>query len=441
MKEISCGEIRVKKILPINKVVNPRKIRSIVEKQTEDGVVVFNLLTRNIVFLQHEEYDTFYSSIYAIENYFTVEESFNEYKTIKTIREMLYKLDNDIRFVKECKYVIFTTLDCNAHCYYCFENGFKYSQYMSKDTAVKVAQHIVERSNNKKVNITWFGGEPLLNKKVMDIISCYLSEHNIEFESFIFTNGYLIDDNFLYESKKTWNIKTVEVTLDGTEKVYNNVKNIPDTNAFAVVVNNLLQTSKAGIKTIIRINISLDNYKEMIKLLDELRVVFRNSKNVSLHIEKMYLKKQGNYDLKYRTIIDQLEIKYRKFIELAENKGFLIETDKSWKCLKVSNCYADRSGGYVIFPNGTVGMCEHYIDNFVIGDIYTDNYNFAKQLEFRSRMKELRDCPKCFLYSDCLRMKNCDFHYDICTEEHKKTLLWRINRNLHQEYVKVTGYK
>lgn len=436
MKEISCGEIRVKKILPINKVVNPRKIRSIIEKQTEDGVIVFNLLTRNIVFLQYEEYDSFYSSKYAIENFFTVEESFNEYKTIKTIREMLYKLDNDIRFVKECKYVIFTTLDCNAHCYYCFENGFKCPQYMCEDTAIKVAQHIVEQSNNKKVNITWFGGEPLLNKKVMDIISYYLLEHNIEFESFIFTNGYLIDDSFLYKSKKRWNIKTVEVTLDGTEKVYNKVKNIPDTNAFAVVINNLLQTSKVGIKTIIRINLSLDNYEEMIKLLDELRVVFSHSKNVSLHIEKMYLKKQGICALKYQTITDQLEIKYRKFIELAEDRGFLIETDKSWKCLKVSNCYADRAGGYVIFPNGTVGMCEHYIDNFVIGDIYTANYNFAKQLKFRSRMKELSDCSKCFLYSDCLRMKNCDFHHDICTEEHKKTLIWRINRNLHQEYIK-----
>lgn len=436
MKEISCGEFRVKAILPKNKVVNPRKICCLVENKIEAGYILFNLLTRNIVFLSNEEYSSFFSSEYAIENYFTVDENFNEHNTIKSTRNILYKIDNDNRFITDYKYVIFTTLDCNARCSYCFENGFKSKKYMSKSTALKVARYIAERANGKKVNITWFGGEPLLNREVINTISNYLLEHNIEFESFFFTNGYLIDDDFIYQAKKNWNLKAIEVTIDGTKQIYNRIKNFTDQNAFAVVTNNLLKVSKAEINVIIRINLCLENYNVMVKLLDELRLVFGTSNNISLHIEKLYLKKQGICDLNLHTIVDQLEIKYREFIELAEKKGIKLKIDESWKCLKVSNCYADRAGGNVIFPNGTIGMCEHYIDDFIVGDVCNDVYNHVKQTEFRNRMIELEDCSKCFLYSDCLRMKNCDFHHDICSSERRKTLLWRISRNLYQEYVK-----
>lgn len=437
MKVIYSGEARVKRILPINNISNPRRITCLIEKKVKTGFLLFNLLTRNIVFLKHDEYHTFFSSNYAIENYFTVEATFDEYKTIKTIKSILYKADNDVRCVSDFKFIVFTTLDCNAHCTYCFENGFKNKEYMSNSTALQVAKYITQLANKKKVNITWFGGEPLLNQNAINIICNYLLENNIEFESFVFTNGYLIDENFINHSLTLWNTKGIEVTLDGDEKTYNKVKNFEDKNAFSVVLSNLRKTLSAGLKIIIRINLSLENYDNLLCLLDNLKTIFVDMQNISLHIEKIYTKKQGACLTNSQKVVDNLEIKYREFIELAENKGYSIEINTSWKSLKVTNCYADRAGGRVIFPNGTVGVCEHYINNFLVDSVFKYNFDNKKQSIFCSRMNEIAACSKCILFAECLRMKNCDFHRDTCTEEYKNTILWRINRNLYDEYIRM----
>ena len=421
------------KLLPVNKVQLPRKIKYLVEIPILNGIVLFNLLTRNIVLLGKPEYDSFFTSEYALNNYYTVDVHFNEYNTVKIIRKILNQLDNDNRLVKDHKYIIFTTLDCNAHCPYCFENGFKNNTTMDNQIATQVADWIVKHSGGKKVTLTWFGGEPLLNREAITTISDCLAVQNIDFRGYIFTNGYLIDNDFVARATTNWKIDGVEITLDGTEDIYNKIKNFEDKNAFAVVLGNLLTISNAGLKVIIRINLSTQNYTNMLLLLDLLKSKLNISSNISLHVEKMYFKTQGKYNHYDLNEFDQLEKIYRLFIDEAEAKGYIIEINALYKKLKSCNCYADRAGGYVIFPNGSIGLCEHYINDFVVGNIYTDTCNMEIARRFRTRLEDLEECFQCQFYTECLRMEKCDFHHNFCSQEHKKTILWKIARELHRE--------
>jgi sulfatase maturation enzyme AslB (radical SAM superfamily) len=105
-------------------------------------------------------------------------------------------------------YTILTTTDCNARCFYCYEKGIRRLP-MSRETADKTVAFIKEHCGEKSVNISWFGGEPLFNSEVIDIIIGYLKENNIKYISTMVTNGYLFDEKLIFKAKNFWNLTNV----------------------------------------------------------------------------------------------------------------------------------------------------------------------------------------------------------------------------------------
>ncbi|MEI3172875.1 MAG: radical SAM protein [Lachnospiraceae bacterium] len=120
-------------------------------------------------------------------------------------------------------YTIFTTTDCNARCFYCYEMG-RSRIPMSDETAHKAAAYIAAHCGGEKVHLHWFGGEPLFNKQVIDIICTDLAEKGIVYESMIISNGYLFDGATVEQAVSHWKLKNVQITLDGTEEIYNRSK-------------------------------------------------------------------------------------------------------------------------------------------------------------------------------------------------------------------------
>ena len=52
------------------------------------------------------------------------------------------------------------TLDCNYACHYCFEKTKK--SYADSGTCNAIAKYINKHLKSKSLQVTWFGGEPLL---------------------------------------------------------------------------------------------------------------------------------------------------------------------------------------------------------------------------------------------------------------------------------------
>ncbi|MBN2892393.1 MAG: radical SAM protein [Bacteroidales bacterium] len=179
---------------------------------------------------------------------------------------ILTKNDEDIFNILRYKYLssifsfntleltIAPTADCNFNCPYCFEKN-KPNIYMNKTTADNIINFI--KSFNKKTEILWFGGEPLLNFNRIKYMSNILTTQNIDFSASIITNGYLLDENKIKEFKNL-KINNVQITFDGLSDTHNkrrrHKKGYP---TFNKILNNIDTLYKYTIKDNIFINITI----------------------------------------------------------------------------------------------------------------------------------------------------------------------------------------
>ena len=172
---------------------------------------------------------------------------------VRFIRRTMWKEPEHIT-----SYTIFTTTDCNARCFYCYEMG-RSRIPMSAETAHKAAAYIAAHCGGEKVHLHWFGGEPLFNKQVIDIICTDLAEKGIVYESMIISNGYLFDGATVEQAVSHWKLKSVQITLDGTEEIYNRSKAFiykDGKSPYQVVLANIQRLLDAGV--------SVHGYTELI---------------------------------------------------------------------------------------------------------------------------------------------------------------------------------
>ena len=108
-----------------------------------------------------------------------------------------------------------TTMSCNLRCPYCFEEGNKSPEFMHDDVADAIVKYLVSKKSHN-INITWFGGEPLMNFKVIERISNSLKKNDVRYAASIITNGTLFTRGMI-EKLDEYSIKSVQITLDGKQ--------------------------------------------------------------------------------------------------------------------------------------------------------------------------------------------------------------------------------
>ena len=304
-------------------------------------------------------------------------------------------------------YTIFPTMDCNARCFYCFENG-RQKMPMSEQTAKDVVEYICKNApSDKKVKIAWFGGEPLYNARVIDIITSGLKEKGIEFASTIVSNGFLFNDELVSHAKNDWNLKQAQITLDGEEETYNTVKAYIDAdgkNPFLVVTDNIEKLVLADIKVNIRLNMGEHNKEELFSLVEWLGKRFAGEKkpNVYAHLLFEY-EKTGVSVEKHIAAAKALSMLEQRCFEL----GFS-HVEPVRKEVRLNHCMADSDRAITILPTGKLGKCEHYSDDEFVGDIYSGITDKAKVAEFAERVVPKELCNDCPAYPQCIRLKKCN---------------------------------
>ena len=91
--------------------------------------------------------------------------------------------------------IIAPTTGCNFACPYCFE-GEKKTKVMTSEIVAKLITFINGYTSVKKLNLTWYGGEPLMAfNKIKYIVDKIKKECNAQINSqTIITNAYLLSD-------------------------------------------------------------------------------------------------------------------------------------------------------------------------------------------------------------------------------------------------------
>lgn len=304
---------------------------------------------------------------------------------------------------------IMPTEQCNCRCPYCYEDFSK--PKMDEQTTENLLSFLRKnliRYNG--LNISWFGGEPLLSLDIIEKVSknaismCHA--HRIMYDASITTNGVLLTEdvfNRLIECR----ISRFQITLDGAKNTHDQTRILRNgKGTFDTIINNLLNIKKCKKSTIhvnIRINITKDSLKELPEFIGFLYETFGVDKRFSFyfrpigdwnhHIEDASLKKN---------LIPSLDKVYQILLEHPNklNYGVLYEM------LVNPMCFAVKRNHFILGSDGTVYKCTVYFNEDMNkvgklvqnGRILWDEEKLARWMN-----NDFNDskCDVCFLYAAC----------------------------------------
>lgn len=425
--EIADKVLKIQKRRNTNKEL--RRMLFCVEQETNDGILLYNLLTKRLVLLGKNDEKELAQELF--EKWFLVEDDFDDIKASSELTSLakFYKKKSK-GFIG---YTILPTTRCNARCFYCFEKRAK-PIHMNAEMALSVAKYI-ERTHAKgeKINILWFGGEPLMGVQTIDIISQYLSDNNIEFASKMISNGYLFTPNLIEKAKSLWKLKKVQITLDGTEEVYNKAKAYIYKlgNPYKRVIKNIRSVAESNIDVSIRLNIGLENADNLLELAEELYQTFGNVNNVKVYSHVLF-----EDDETERTISER-QLLYEKLKELQsrliEKHIFISDNNKLLRNVKLNYCCSDSDNRVIIMPDGNLGKCEHFIDKYFYGNIFSDEYDKEILNKFRKRRPTIEACKICPIFPECIRLEVCS-EFRHCYPEEREQVINRIKRGMIAEF-------
>ena len=429
---------------PFDKLLKKQKVKAgehyrpmyyVVEQPVDEGLLLYHTMTKALLLLTPEEAEVYKTNPADLQEliglWFLVPLSHDDRLLSRQIRDVAKMLEKKSTAITS--YTIMTTTDCNARCFYCYEMG-RPRVPMSKETAERTADYIIRHCQGKKVLLHWFGGEPLYNKPVISLICQRLEEGNVNYSSEMTTNGYLFNDIIIAEAKNLWKLKKVQITLDGTERIYNHSKAYiyKNVNAYQRVIGNIHKLQDANIHVSIRLNIDNHNADNLLELVNELHQEFYESKEISIYLHTLIEKEINNYAL--HDCEKRKEI-FNKMLEIDKqlaDYGF-IKPRRLDHNVKTNKCMADSDKAAVIVPDGHIGKCEHFSEDHFVSHVEHEEWDDKTISSFRETHPEIEACATCFNYPNCVRLRLCEYDRN-CYQEERNNKLYKLKISIQNTY-------
>lgn len=402
-----------------------RLMHFVVRQPVEEGLLLYNVLTRAVVLLAPEEARTMEEDAAAIPEliakWFAVPLSFDDRNLAREVRAVGKMLEKRPKGITG--YTILTTTDCNARCFYCYEKGRRRIP-MTDRTARKAAEFILRNSPGEKIRFRWFGGEPLYNKRVISLICGLLRDAKADYASTMVSNGYLFDDETITEAVGLWNLKKVQITLDGTEEVYNRSKAFIQTEGspYRRVLENVHRLLKAGIRVNVRLNIDRHNADDLFDLADVLIAKYGGNELFTVYSHSLFETGTAESAVSHSDAQRRDLFETRMRLQEKLRRGKIAVDQKLPEKLKLHRCMADSDASIVILPDGHLGKCEHYSDGHWFGDLDSAERDESVPEEFKRLREEIEACADCPFYPDCFRLTLCEEAAHCHPEEREEKL-------------------
>lgn len=420
----------------INEDVNYRLLNFCYIKKVDNTTILYNNFTKKMIELNEDEtrilemlpHKYMKSFENLVKGWFLVPVDNSDTVLVDQVLE-IKRVTQKKDYVNS--FVILTTTECNARCYYCYENGVTKTR-MELDTASDVADFIIKKSKGKKVSIKWFGGEPLYNAEAIDVICDKLESSGVQFSCRITTNGYLFNQHNVAKAKNKWKISHVQISLDGTEKKYNRIKayiHKEDNNPFKTVTDNIENLLKNGISVSVRLNVSDINRQDMYNLIDYLYDRYKGYGNLNVYSANLFDLNYERTDIEATRQVDE----YLKLEEYLISKGLHKMNFDGWLSFR-RGCMAQIENSLCISPNGLLCKCEHYSEGERMhGSIYTDIVD-EKALSYWNEFKRIPECDTCVAYPNCYGITNCPDCSRKCSIVEKRIKYKNLDTALVQKY-------
>ena len=394
-------------------------------KKKKQTYIIYNTLFNSMITLSECEYNQ-YDNIHftdldiveaIVNNGFLIPDYVDEYERYDYYKKILLYQPSEMSH-----YTVSLTSKCNARCFYCYEEGIK-KYNMSLEVAKRFAENLL--NSKKTIDITWFGGEPLLKTDVITYISEILNENNKEFKSGIITNGSLLTEEIIREKFPVWNVEWVQITLDGTEEEYLKRKCYCNSRSeiYDSVMRNIELLVKNRINVSVRLNMDVQNKDDCLLAAKKLKEKYADSEYIYVYPAFLY----GQTDPVFS---ESERIAYSsKIYDLYCPEHSLLTSIP-----KINSCFINQQEAFVIDADGSILGCDGDVGkkHTKFSDVFSiDNFDELEKPE--SVIPKVRDmCSECVYYpkcgGGCMNTYNNPCKYDACFQERYKTeyLLNRI---------------
>jgi uncharacterized protein len=188
-------------------------------------LLIYNSLSLDLALTTEEQYESINGS--SIEQFdirmldlfqrgFICESADAQYEKMARA-DYLYKKENPFIHL-----TIMMSESCNFSCNYCNQGQDKDKTRLSKNVIESVNRYISNvTAKGSQVDITWFGGEPLLDIDTLieysNNIQKRCNELEVDYSSRVLTNGFLLNAE---NATRLWenSIKVAQVSLDGSKE-------------------------------------------------------------------------------------------------------------------------------------------------------------------------------------------------------------------------------
>lgn len=262
---------------------------------------------------------------------------------------------------KQLHLILLPTEKCNFRCTYCYED-FSVGR-MNGDIISGIKAFLEQRcSELDSLNISWFGGEPLLAKDIVLEISEYLVSlvyrySRLKYIGNMTTNGYLLD----YKTATTLSnvgVRDYQISLDGPRKIHDKSRIRGDgSSTYNQIWSNLLaiRDSSLPVSVMLRLHFTADTFHLIDSLIEDIKQEFLPDPRFSIFF-KAVERLGGPNDASINIFSESEKEEALKSLNTKMfGENFASQQNASLPDNPV--CYASQPNSLVIRSNGDVGKC------------------------------------------------------------------------------------
>ena len=305
------------------------------------------------------------------------------------------------RYSPHLSLTICPTLDCNFRCVYCYQRHLR--GQMSPQVQDAVVEFVERREPPvESLEVTWFGGEPLLGLPVIEALSARLmglSDGQVRYRASIITNGWLLTPETC-RALAALGVRRAQVTLDGPAEVHDRRR--PHANGqptFGRIVANLAKADPR-LSISIRVNVDEHNRDRLVpELFDQLDAAGLCGR-VGVYFAPVAAYTEVCADVAGSCVAPRVWSQMQAQLHLAAfERGY---GGPALPRSRANFCLADNVNGWVINSAGLVFKCwndvtrpQHAVRNLLEGEPTPQmQRELARWLEWNPfALAECRDCP------------------------------------------------
>lgn len=348
-----------------------------------------------------------------------------DYDEFLTVDRLYYESAMD----QKVRIIVMPTEECNFRCKYCYESYQKGA--MSNQAQIALLKFIQNKiSTTRKLQISWFGGEPLeavdIVYHIMTNVNKMVEQTKTQLVSDMTTNGYNLDAN-TFDKLYRLNVRTYQVTLDGLEQQHNKQRVLKNgEGTFHRILDNLLYIKKNYTKypfasIVVRVNVGQEILEHLSDFIVFYRQAFGNDRRFVLSLTPIndmggavvqQMKHQLIDAKQIYQVLDMMDVYKDTSIQLSDVIRALTPAD--------ALCYASKKNTHVIGSDLSVYKCTVHFDmeDNVLGKILSNGHLEIDELKdqkwYTYRLnKDI--CRSCFMLPCCFG-SGCPHKRVFCAE-------------------------